>query len=109
MEELIRSLPAEGLFGLGAMVGLGLLVRYFGLLQGQRASPEHSTNSAQVAAVIVDPAALNKATAAIEAQTLEAIHFRKSAERAADDFGDRVRDLTRSIDAMREELIRKGR
>ena len=109
MEELLRSLPAEALFGLGAVIGLGILARYTGLWQGQRASPEHSTNSAQVAAVIVDPTALNKATAAIEAQTMEAIHMRKSVERAADDFGDRIRDLTRSIDAMREEMIRKGR
>lgn len=109
MDELLKSLPAEALFGLGAVIGIGVLVRYFGLGQGQRASPEHSAASAQVAAVIVDPSALNKATAAIEAQTLEAIHFRKSTERAVDDFGDRIRDLTRSIDAMREEMIRKGR
>jgi hypothetical protein len=51
----------------GAVLAVIFGVRYFGLWQGQQHAPASSTASAQVAAVIVDPTALNKATAALEA------------------------------------------
>lgn len=44
-------------------------VRYFGLWQGRQASPSATMNSAQVAAVIVNPTALNKASTAVEGHT----------------------------------------
>jgi hypothetical protein len=63
-------------FGLGLAVIFG--VRHLGLLSGERSTPAGNASTAQVAAVIVDPSALNRATAALEAQTLESINGRKS-------------------------------
>ncbi|WP_439618293.1 hypothetical protein [Shinella sp.] len=60
MEELIKSLPPMALLGVGIAVGVGLLVRYLGLAQGQAVSPAATSSAAQVAAVIVDPSALNR-------------------------------------------------
>ena len=97
MEELIKALPAEALVALGAVIGLGLLGRYFGLMQGQRVRPEHISNTAQVSAAIVDPASLNRATAALEAQTMESINSRKSFERG-------LEPLCRSVDGLRDEV-----
>ncbi len=109
MEALINSLPAEGVVALGAVVGIGLLVRAFGLTQGMKISPDNSSAAAQVVALSVDNSVLKMAVAAIEAQTMEMTDGRKTQERAVDDIVDRMRDLTRSIDALREELIRRGR
>ncbi|KQY31816.1 hypothetical protein [Rhizobium sp. Root483D2] len=109
MEELIKALPAEALVALGAVIGLGLLVRYFGLMQGQRAGPEHSSNAAQVAAVIVDPTALNQLTAALEAQTMESIHSRKSFERGIEALCRTLERLCEEVDDLKKEMIRRGR
>lgn len=49
MEEPVKTLPAEALVALGAVIGVGLLVRYFGLMQGQKAGPQQGSSSAQVA------------------------------------------------------------
>jgi hypothetical protein len=108
MEELIKTLPAEALVALGAVIGLGLLVRYFGLMQGQKAGPGHGSNSAQVAAVIVDPAALNRATAALEAQTFELTNGRKSWERAVEALCRSVDRLCDEVDDLKKEMIRRG-
>lgn len=66
MEELIKSLPPMAVFGVGIAIGIGWLVRSLGLAQGQAASPTSTSSAAQVAAVIVDPSALNRASAAGE-------------------------------------------
>lgn len=60
MEELIKSLPPMAVFGVGIAIGIGWLVRSLGLAQGQAASPTSTSSAAQVAAVIVDPSALNR-------------------------------------------------
>lgn len=108
--EKIADLPPTALITFGAVLALIFGVRYLGLFQGQSSAADKG-GTAEVAAVIVDPSALNKATAALEAQTEEAINQRKSLERAVDDLVECLRDVTRSISALREELIRnsKGR
>ena len=107
MEELIKALPAEALVALGAVIGIGLLVRYFGLMQGQKSGPAHSSNAAQVAAVIVDPAPLNRATAALEAQTFEMTNGRKSMERAGEALCRSIDRLCDEVDDLKKEMIRR--
>lgn len=67
--DQLANLPAPALITFGAVLAVILAVRYFGLWQGQKTSPASSPASAQVAAVIVDPTALNRATMAVEAHT----------------------------------------
>ena len=67
--EQLGNLPMPALVTFGAVLAVIFGVRYFGLWQGQQHAPASSAASAQVAAVIVDPTALNKATAALEAHT----------------------------------------
>lgn len=60
---------------------ISLAILYFatkgGFSSGQRSTPANETSTAQVAAVIVDPSALNRATAAMEAQTMEALNIER--------------------------------
>lgn len=107
--EKLAELPPAALVTFGAVLALIFGVRYLGLFQGQTASRDKDSGNAQVAAVIVDPSAINRATAAIEAQTLEALNHRKMMERTTDDVIECLQDLTRGISALREEMIRKGR
>lgn len=62
----ISSLPPWAqmtvIVAFGVSVAIILLVTRMGLLQGRQAAPAHSAASAQVAAVIVDPTALNRLT-----------------------------------------------
>lgn len=104
----IADLPPTALVTFGAVLALIFGVRYLGLFQGQNAVPDNGT-TAEVAAVIVDPSALNKATAALEAQTMEAVNQRKSLERSVDDLVECLRDVTRAIGALRGELIRNSK
>lgn len=69
MENQIANLPPTALITFGAVLAVIFAVRYFGLFQGRHVSPAASPASAQVAAVVVDSTALNRATAAIEAHT----------------------------------------
>lgn len=68
MEQLADMPPfAWVIFAVTTAIIFG--VRQFGLIQGTKAIPATSPGSAQVAAVIVDPAALNRATDAVNAHT----------------------------------------
>lgn len=67
--EQLANLPAPALVTFGAVLAVIFAVRYLGLWQGQHASPKQEGKGAEVAAVIVDPSALNKATAAVETLT----------------------------------------
>ncbi|MCV9960710.1 hypothetical protein OIU34_02260 [Pararhizobium sp. BT-229] len=107
--EKLADLPPTALVTFGAVLAIIFGVRYLGLFQGQATSSEKASGSAQVAAVIVDPSALNRATAAMEAQTMEAVNHRKMLERATEDILEALQDLTRTITALREEMIRRGR
>ncbi len=106
--EKLADLPPTALITFGAVLAVIFAVRFLGLFQGQNASPEKSAAAAQVAAVIVDPSALNRASAALEAQTIEAMHFRKSLERAAEKVCQSLDRLCVEVDDLKKELIRKG-
>ena len=98
MEQQIANLPPMALITFGAVLAVIFAVRYLGLLQGQRAAP--AAAAAQVAAVLVDPTALNRATTALEAHT-EAL--RELSEEVHD--GNRtLKLLAQETDRIREEL-----
>ncbi|WP_411033858.1 hypothetical protein [Shinella sp. BYT-45] len=63
--EKLADLPPAALITFGVTLAIIFAVQRFGLWQGQRAAP--AADNAQVAAVIVDPSALNRASAAGEA------------------------------------------
>lgn len=75
-------------------------VRHLGLLQGAKATPESSPAAAQVAAVIVDPTALNAATRALEAHT-EAVYEMTETMK---DSGRSFSNMAIEMDRIREEL-----
>lgn len=75
-------------------------VRHLGLLQGAKATPATSQAAAQVAAVIVDPTALNNATRALEAHT-EAVHEMIDTMK---DSGRSFSNMAIEMDRIREEL-----
>jgi hypothetical protein len=99
-----------------AGIGIAFLVARLGLLQGRKTPPAGNPGAAQVAAVIVDPTALNRlstATEALDATLLAVIAVGKSISRAnaSAAAGSKaqtkaVGDLCEAIDRLREELIR---
>lgn len=91
----LDKLPMPALLAFGSVVGLIFAVRYLGLFQGQAASSEKSVTSAQVAAVIVDSSALNKATASVEALNVTLTEMNSIG-----------RDMVRLHHALNEELDR---
>lgn len=56
--EKLAELPPMALITFGAVLAIIFAVQRFGLLQGRAAAP--ASDAAQVAAVIVDPSALNR-------------------------------------------------
>jgi hypothetical protein len=70
MEKLF-DLPPLALVTLGATLAVIFAARWLGLMTGERSGPANSPAAAQVAAVIVDPTALNKATEAVKDLTSE--------------------------------------
>lgn len=99
MEKLVE-LPSTALIALGVTLAIIIAVRYLGITAGANASPANSQGAAQVAAVIVDPTALNNATKALEAHTdalLEFIDVAKDVNRSLTHVGI-------ELDRIREEL-----
>jgi hypothetical protein len=92
--EQLGNLPTPALITFGAVLAVIFGVRYLGLWQGQQASPAASPAAAQVAAVIVDPTALNKATAAVVDLT-EAIKEQTRTEGIMATELDRIREELR--------------
>lgn len=105
----VANLPPTALITFGAVLAVIFAVRYLGLFQGQSTSPEKSAAAAQVAAVIVDPTALNNATAALQADTAERINARKSFERGVEAVCRSIDKHGEKLDDLREEMIRRGR
>lgn len=98
--EQLSDLPPLALAFFGATLAVIFGVRYLGLLSGERTPPEKSSSTAQVAAVIVDPTALNRLTAAAEAMNMtfiEAIQVAKEKIRV-----DNLMAI--ELDRIREEL-----
>lgn len=105
--EQLANLPTPALITFGATLAIIFGVRYLGLWQGAKAAPATSPAAAQVAAVIVDPTALNNATRALEAHTVEAINMRKSFERGTEKVCDAIDRLSDQVDDLQKEMIRK--
>jgi hypothetical protein len=98
--EQLSELPPLAIIVFGATLALIFGVRYLGLFAGTNAPPEKAASSAQVAAVIVDSTALNKATNAIEALNMTLIESNMIAKEKA-----RVDGLmAQELDRIREEL-----
>ncbi len=106
--EQLANLPTPALITFGATLAIIFGVRYLGLWQGAKAAPAASQAAAQVAAVIVDPTALNNATKALEAHTVEAVNMRKSFERGAEKICDALDRLSDQVDELQKEMIRRG-
>lgn len=109
MENQIANLPPTAMIAFGAVLAVIFGVRYLGLWQGGRAAPSTSQASAQVAAVVVDSTALNKATAAIEAHTealLKNVDILREVSRDLDHLGteaDRIREELRIQRELRRQ------
>lgn len=107
--EQFDKLPPLAIVVFGITLAIIFAVRYLGLWSGRTTAPENSPAAAQVATVIVDPSALNRATAALEAQTFEMINARKSQERIAEALGERMKDLSEEISGLILELARHNK
>ena len=105
----ISDLPPLAIIAFGISLGILYFVTKGGFSNGQKSGPASDTNKAQVAAVIVDPSALNRATAALEAQTMESINSRKSFERGIEALCRAVERLCEEVDDLKKEMIRRGR
>ncbi len=98
--EQLANLPTPALITFGATLAIIFGVRYLGLWQGAKAAPASSPAAAQVAAVIVDPTALNHATRAVEAHTAAMNKMIETME----DSGRSFSNMAIEMDRIREEL-----
>ena len=105
--EQLANLPPLAIIVFGATLAVIFGVRYMGLMAGEKAPPEKAASSAQVAAVIVDPTALNRLTAAGEALNMTLMESNKIARERneIDEERNRVyRLVATELDRIREEL-----
>ena len=102
MESLLDMLKEQPLavITFGAVLALIFGVRYLGLWQGTKAGPGGSVSSAQVAAVIVDPTALNAAAAEVSGLAVAVQQLCSAVKEAASNSNQ----LADELDAVREEL-----
>lgn len=108
--ELIQSLPLPALLVFAAVLAVIVGVRYLGIWQGMKAGPSADAK-AQVAAVIVGPTALNKASGEVAglavAITADTVALRAHTA-AQDRLADKIEQLTNGVDDLRTELIRSA-
>jgi hypothetical protein len=102
MEALLEALQGQPLaiVTFGAVLALIFGVRYLGLWQGLKSSPAASAGSAQVAAVIVDPTALNKAAGEVAGLAVAVTELVAAVKEASRNHKRTAEEL----DAIREEL-----
>ena len=104
MEEEFASLPPTALVAFGLGLAVIFAVRYLGILSGEKATGSDHSSAAQVAAVIVDPTALNAARDSVVAlsktladgQSLQKDHVHMLCRR--------MEDLTKAISSVDSEL-----
>jgi len=96
MEELgkfVASLPLPAALAFVSVFAAVVAASWRGILKGRENDPARDVPAAQVAAVIVDPTALNAATSALNRHT-------ESLDRMTDMFDrlrDEIRDLSREV------------
>lgn len=98
--EKLADLPPLALVVFGATLAVIFAVRYFGLSSGSNARIDKSPAAAQVAAVIVDPTALNNATKALEAHTEAVVDMNETMK----ETGRHWSHMAIEMDRIREEL-----
>jgi hypothetical protein len=114
LAQQIAELPPLALAFFGITLALIVGVRYLGIFNGRRSTPEESKAAAPVAAVIVDPSALNRLTASGEALNMTLIETNKLAREgndigrdrneAADEMNRTAKHIATELDRIREEL-----
>lgn len=107
--KLIGELPLPALIVFAGVVGLIFGVRYLGLWQGQNMPAKASAAAAQVAAVIVDPTALNAAAGSVDGLTVavtEATVTARQHVKATAQLADEVKDLREAVGRLGDEVIR---
>jgi hypothetical protein len=87
----ITALPAPAAVAFTFVLAVIVGVSWRGILQGRSADPGKDVPAAQVAAVIVDPTALNNVTAAV-----------KDLTRALEGTNDQLEDLAKEMLIQRE-------
>jgi hypothetical protein len=98
--EQLSELPPLALAVFGATLAIIFGVRHLGLLSGEKTPVEKSSTQAQVAAVIVDPTALNRLTASGEALNMTLIELCALMKE-----GLRIQDhMATELDRIREEM-----
>lgn len=112
--EKLADLPPAALITFGVTLAVIFAARHLGLWQGQRIAPA-SSDQAQVAAVIVDPSALNRASAAGDALAVSMREWTKlSADhthmicRRLEAHTDAVEAQTVAINALTLEMVRRS-
>jgi hypothetical protein len=106
--KLLQSLPPPALVVFAFVLAIIVGVRYLGLWQGQNAPAQGSAAAAQVAAVIVDPTALNKAAAEVAGLAVsltEATVVARSHNETTDKLTDAIEDLSKRVDRLTDKVI----
>ncbi len=98
--EQLANLPPLAVITFGVTVAIIFGVRHLGLWQGANAAPATSPAAAQVAAVIVDPTALNNAARALEAHTVAVLELNETSK----ENGRSMATMAIEMDRIREEL-----
>lgn len=98
--KLVAGLPLPAMIAFGVAAAVIFWVGRRGIMDGRLSSPENERPAAQVAAVIVDPTALNRATDALNKHTAtveKLVAVGEGLAKSAD-------HMAIEMDRMREEL-----
>lgn len=98
--EQLGNLPPAALVPFGVVLAVIFGIRYLGLWQGEHAGPAKSAATAQIAAVIVDPTALNRLTE-VASNLVEAVD---RLVEVGDKMSRSEEHMAIEMDRMREEL-----
>ncbi|MDX3973319.1 hypothetical protein [Shinella sp.] len=112
--EKLADLPPAALITFGVTLAVIFAARHLGLWQGQRIAPA-SSDQAQVAAVIVDPSALNRASAAGDALAGSMRDWAKKSDdhvhmicRRLEAQTDAIEAQTLALNALTLEMVRRS-
>lgn len=115
MDDLIKfiaALPPMAAVAFASVSALVFWVARLGILEGRKVSPAHDAPVAQVAAVIVDPTALNNATTALNRHTGAIERLTEVGEgmaRAIDHMGTELERIREELRIQREVSRRVDR